>query len=233
MIKRIQASEAGYNDEYEFVGKMHNEAMDVAYNELKQFENLTKDEAINIAFSKMNEFFENKEIYFSATELKIFKENALRIAQFEETATISRSGNSLLDSIVQSLEIPENQLPYVNDIIDLANSDLSTSDLRTSLDILNEEAYSEFGENVSIEILSISSILINSSEYWEENGSNWNALDGSSPKTTATMDHYWEDLAKMDLTGALVGAYYQKTWQGALIGGALASLSFGISRMGP
>lgn len=164
----------------------------------------------------------------SETEQNIFKENALKLTQYIETAGTSRNNIFVLDSIIQSLEIPENQLTYVNDIIDLADNNLSLSDLRNSSDILNEEAYDELGEIGSLEILSISSILINSTEYWYENTGNWDTLLGSSPKIIATM-LYCNDLCKADIGGAVAGAYYSKTWQGTAIGAALASIAYAIS----
>jgi|GEM_PF-5142318 len=129
--------------------------------------------------------------------------------------SVANGYESVLDSIIQSLDISEDQLVYINRIKDLAGNSSSPKVLCNLLNVLNDEAHNQFGEEESFKILTCSSVLMHSTEYWYENSGKWGALDNTSSKlisTTAKLQQFdWGEFVNADLAGTIAGVYYTIT----------------------
>ncbi len=192
-----------FENPYDWIGQQHNASLDYVYKNLKvqlpEKENLSSTALDLVSVYFKNQGYENVEQIIFETLNHYNPDNS-------ELKKVS-SYNSILDSMIATCDLTNEQREYLYQLSGLADQGLSMEELESSVNAVAAEAYTNLGETESIVVLAASSVMINSTEYWNENGDDWvNLVLSDTVLTKAAYVINWEEVTKWDIAGAVGGA---------------------------
>lgn len=192
-------------DVFQKSGEKHNQALDYVYAALlnekqKKKGDLSEEELINITIQSSMKFIETD---FNINEDSISnmysKIGLLNLNKSKSDGlTMSFANNTLRLDTIKDKEYRQ----YLNQILDLVENDsLSTELLFIELERIEGEV---MDKSCKDEVMSISSIIKSSTNYWKENFNKWMVLFGG--KTTKAVDPRFWRIMEADAQGAFGGA---------------------------
>ncbi len=192
------------------VGIIHNQGLIYIYNGLKvmKFED---DSILDSIYILYIQFIDEEDLSISSEEAYYLYIMGLQNVEIGQDTSIC-----LLDSVIANSEFSSEQKEYLYRISNLEKEKLPLATLTDSVSIIISEAMSDLSESDQIVVLSTSSILIHSTEYWDQHYEDWeillDELSGSKDTATVVME---------DIIGGIFGFFMGNPVAGAIAHSAI------------
>jgi len=181
---------------YNYIGELHNKGLTYIYNGLKVM-NFKKDGILDSVYLLYTQFIYDEGISITPEEALYLFNMGIQMAEYNQNSEIS-----LLDSVITNSELSSEQREFLYRISNLEKAVLSLNTLKDSVAVLNSEVIEKLPDDDQMIILAASSILIYSTEYWNEHIDEWeillNEITGGKSKEGCIVGE--------DIIGAIAGA---------------------------
>ncbi|MDR2425514.1 MAG: hypothetical protein LBD59_12500 [Prevotellaceae bacterium] len=156
-------------EQYNEVGKLHNEGLDFIFEELKAYAiEYTKNPRL-----KGGSFMDNKEEFVKQATLKFCKQNKKLSGSVKDFEHILDKPTISLKSIASASPESQNLLNEIEAIVRTKFRKKDIPDLKRKLDAINQQAARVLSENEAAAIYCATSTGYNSCLYWNENYKKW------------------------------------------------------------
>ena len=228
-------NESTVSNPYHQVGDMHNEGLDHILETLKDQLNSQPN---GQSSEKSSRLYKSMKYGIST----YVKEHSVNVKNFDkhynkltkDIQQIGKISNSydLFGDLITNGGLSDNEIAYLNQLDDLIQTSSSINNLKQIISNANNHIINNFSSTKSDQVLAATSILISSTQYWNDNYDEWVAIitqivnsDQSSNESylnkrkQLSKQARWEWLkriGKEDVKGGIIGGI-----SGAIIGGTV------------